>query len=45
VAARSKVFDLSIIEIMGSNPRRSMDVCPPFFCVVLSFVGTGLAVV
>jgi hypothetical protein len=29
--------------IVGSNPARGMDVCPPFFCVVLSRVGRGLA--
>jgi hypothetical protein len=46
VAARSKartVFDRLNIGIATSNPARGMDVCPRFFCVVLSCVGRGLA--
>jgi hypothetical protein len=38
MAARSKastVFGRSNIGIAGSNPARSMDVLPRFFCVVL----------
>jgi hypothetical protein len=46
MAARSKartVFGRSNIGIIGSNPAQGMDVCPRFFCVVLSCVGRGLA--
>jgi hypothetical protein len=45
MAARSKdrtVFGRSNIGIAGSNPAQGMDVCPRFFCVVLSCVGRGL---
>jgi hypothetical protein len=37
------VFGRSNIGIAFSNPVRDMDVCPRFFCVVLSCVGRGLA--
>jgi hypothetical protein len=46
VAAQFKacaVFDRSNTRIVGSNPVRGMDVCPLFFCVVLSCAGSGLA--
>jgi hypothetical protein len=39
----STAFGRSNVEIAGSNPSRGMDVCPRFFCVVLSCVGIGLA--
>jgi hypothetical protein len=38
----STAFGRSNVEIVGSNPARSMDVCL-FLCVVLSCVGRGLA--
>jgi hypothetical protein len=45
MAARYKartVFDSLNTGIVGSNPSRGMDVST-FFCVVLSWVGRGLA--
>jgi hypothetical protein len=44
MAARSKArtaFNLSNIGIVGSNLARGMDVCPRFFCVMLSCEGSG----
>jgi hypothetical protein len=46
MAARSKartVFGRSNIGIAVSNPAWGMDVCPRFFCFMLSCVGRGLA--
>jgi hypothetical protein len=33
----------SVAGIVGSNPAQGIDVCPLSFCIVLSFVGRGLA--
>jgi len=44
-AARSEartLFCRSNTGIVGSNPIRSMDVCPRFSVFLLSYVGTGL---
>jgi hypothetical protein len=46
MTGRSKagtLFDRAKIGIAGSNPARGRDVCPCFFCVVLSCVGRDLA--
>jgi hypothetical protein len=46
IAVQSKastVFGRSNIGIADVNPARGVDVCPRFFCVVLSYVGRGLA--